>query len=78
MKLSGITLKDLTQTCSACPSQWDGMTTDGRSVYIRYRFGYLSVDISDEEVYGDYYGDSMDGFMTTNEMLEKTGIKLDL
>lgn len=37
----------LKQTCSACPSQWEGETADRRPVYIRYRFGYLSVQIGD-------------------------------
>lgn len=33
------------QTCSACPSQWEGTTEDGRSVYVRYRWGNLTVGL---------------------------------
>lgn len=36
---------ELNQTCTACPSQWEGKTEDGRYVYIRYRGGYLSAGI---------------------------------
>jgi len=33
----------LSQTSPACPVQWEGRTSDDRPVYVRYRFGYLSV-----------------------------------
>jgi hypothetical protein len=36
----------LERTCFACPSQWEGFTSDGRGVYIRYRHDKLSVYIS--------------------------------
>jgi hypothetical protein len=32
------------QTCTACPSQWNAWTDDGEYVYIRYRWGCLSID----------------------------------
>ena len=38
-------LIELTQTCEACPSQWDGRLEDGRTVYIRYRHQTLSVEV---------------------------------
>ena len=62
-------------TCGACPSQWEGHTEDHRQVYIRYRWGYLSVYVSaphdtseyaavyGEEVLGIDYGDEFDGCM---------------
>lgn len=31
------------QTCSACPSQWEGKFADGDWLYIRYRWGGLSI-----------------------------------
>ncbi len=33
------------QTCSACPSQWEGETGDDLSLYVRYRFGHLSIGL---------------------------------
>lgn len=35
----------LEKTCSSHPAQWIGDLDDGRSVYIRYRFGIFSVGI---------------------------------
>jgi hypothetical protein len=33
----------LTQTCKASPSQWEGLTDDGQFIYVRYRWGCLSI-----------------------------------
>jgi hypothetical protein len=38
----------LTKTCTACPSQWEGILEDGRAVYARYHHGELSVGIGDD------------------------------
>jgi hypothetical protein len=35
----------VTQTCGACPSQWEGQLVDGRPIYIRFRHAELSVRI---------------------------------
>ncbi len=69
-------IRNLVQTCDACPSQWDAETEDGRNVYIRYRWGYLSVDVSGLEVFGSGVGSGSDGCMSTREMLQHTGIEL--
>lgn len=63
-----IMIRELTMTCSACPSQWCGTTTDGDSVYIRYRWGGLSVDINDETVLSKDVGDGLDGVMSTRDL----------
>ena len=73
-------IKNLVQTCSACPSQWEGKTTDNRAVYVRYRWGYLSISVSDpggsiddavcgQEIYGEQRGDEYHGVMGDNELL---------
>ena len=41
-------IEKLVQTCTACPAQWEFYTTGGRKVYVRYRFGNLTVRISKE------------------------------
>ena len=46
---SDLHLVELTQTCSAAPSQWEGRLNDGRVVYIRYRHGKLTVRIGPED-----------------------------
>ncbi len=79
-----IRVKELTQTCSACPAQWSGQTDDGRSVYVRYRWGYLSVRVSDEvsddemagvggsEVFGSQLGDGLDGTLSFGDLKSAT------
>jgi hypothetical protein len=65
-----MTIKQLTQTCSACPSQWEGELADGRGLYVRYRWGGLSVSVSrqpgDDPIFGPIIhqasiGESFDG-----------------
>lgn len=71
-------------TCGACPSQWEGDLLDGRTFYIRYRWGGLSVRISKdvsnsyheavggEEILRLEHGDGFDGVLSTEEMQELT------
>jgi hypothetical protein len=33
----------LIQTCNGSPSQWEGLTDDGQFIYVRYRWGCLSI-----------------------------------
>lgn len=77
-------VKELTQTCSACPSQWEGTLDDGRMVYVRYRWGYLSVRVSPgeaddvmdavggEEVFGAEIGDELAGVLTYQQLRDCT------
>ncbi len=76
----------IVQTCNACPSQWDIYLEDGRMVYCRYRWGDLSVRISEsptedsmDAVSGVHIddgsikypeGDAFDGVLSTEELLE--------
>ena len=39
-------VKEIIQTCIACPSQWEGILKDGRMFYIRYRWGTLTIQLS--------------------------------
>lgn len=77
-------LQALKMTCMACPSQWHGITTDNRYVYVRYRWGTLSVGLGnthDEAIqnHGNflltYIGDGLDGTMDTAEMLRHTKLE---
>jgi len=75
----------LEQTCYACPSQWDAVTSDDRRVYIRFRWGLLTVEIGepgdtafpDHEILEKVHSDGMDGFMTEATMKELTASVLD-
>lgn len=63
-------IKTLTQTCLACPSQWEGKTKGGKDIYIRYRHGSFRVEIDGEIVLHQSVGDGLDGLMSTDEMLK--------
>lgn len=74
-----IKIKSLTQTCEACPSQWQGKTHDGQDLYIRFRWGYLSVRVhptnavQGPEVFGLEIGDNdLNGLLTTSELRRAT------
>ena len=72
----------ITQTCSACPSQWEGKLEDGRMIYIRYQYGGLTIRVSvlptddvGEAVMGDYIfkkqiGEELDGFIGLNSIID--------
>ncbi len=73
-------IKSIKQTCPACPSQWEGHLEDGRMFYIRYRWGHLSISVSDKptddvydavkgkEVLSKDVGDELDGTMSWDEL----------
>jgi len=70
-------IKDLVQTCEACPSQWEAKTPDERGIYIRFRWGFLSISVSDnpgehgldgKEVYGEQLGDGLDGVISWDKV----------
>lgn len=76
-----ITVKELTQTCEACPAQWEGLTTDDRPIYVRYRHGYLSVRLGEKgateayaspEIFGLEIGEPLDGAMAYDELKQHT------
>lgn len=61
---------ELNRTCHACPSQWEGQTEDGKHVYIRYRWGFLSAQVGTENIYGASHGDSLHGEMSNEDMMK--------
>ena len=63
-----IQVKTLTQTCNACPSQWEGELTNGEKLYIRYRWGYLSIRVNNKEIWGNFIGSSLDGYIDEYDM----------
>lgn len=86
--MAKLKLVTLVQTCTACPSQWEGCLEDGRYIYARYRWGHLSVRAGptpDDAVFGEdeiFEGspegaDSFDGWMDTEQMLELANLEYD-
>lgn len=84
-----IKVVSLTQTCEACPSQWDGLTDDNRQVYVRYRFGSLTVQVGEPDDADEFAGcrgrvvaewssdDEWDGSMSEGVMRELTAHRID-
>jgi len=68
----------LRQTCEACPSQWEGYTDNHEPVYIRFRWGYLSVSIDDKEIFGKYIGGEYNGTLSFEELKQKLEGKLEM
>jgi hypothetical protein len=79
-----VKVRRIVQTCFACPSQWEGHLDDGRMIYVRYRWGWLTVSVSDEpttdvfdavdgtEIHEAQMGHEYDGDLTTAEMMQAT------
>jgi hypothetical protein len=67
-----IVVREVRQTCTASPAQWEGVDQEGNAILARYRWGYLSVEKNDEEILGKQLGGSLDGRLTYNELKEAT------
>lgn len=72
-----MTIKSITQTCDACPSQWEGELDDGRFFYVRYRWGNLQLGIGKDDSEAvrvsetiAALGDSLDGYLDEQIMLD--------
>lgn len=65
-------LHGLVQVGFGCPSAWEARTALDQYVYIRYRYGQLTVDVDSETVLELSVGEHWEGIMSTHEMLELT------
>lgn len=73
-----ITIVKIEMTCDGCPSQWEAETSDGKYVYMRYRWGGFTVSMADNEdkiftsdaiiLFREQLGDALDGVLTDREM----------
>jgi hypothetical protein len=78
-----LTVQTITKTCEAAPAQWEGRTTDDRPIYVRYRYGFLSVQlgppggdlasaIRTEAFLGAQLGGELDGVLSYDELQAAT------
>lgn len=68
-----VVITRIRNTCHACPSQWEGEDEQGRYVYVRYRWGHLSVDVNGEEVFAlQHDASGWGGVMSYEELKELT------
>jgi hypothetical protein len=70
-----ITVTTLVQTCNACPTQWEGATTDGRTIYVRFRWGYLTIGLGntldeavDDLTFDVAFGDNLLGVLSFDQL----------
>lgn len=76
-----IKVKNIRQTSHFCPSQWEGRTENNEYLYVRYRFGCLSVEIDGKLLYSRELNDGLDGIIELEEVisvLKKESIILDM
>jgi hypothetical protein len=70
--------KTLIKTCIFAPSQWEGITENGKSFYIRYRWGQLTLRVSKNEtsdIDKAVLGDIIFEKNINNENIDVLGIK---
>ena len=89
---SEMKIKTLKCTSHCCPSQWEGATDKGEMIYIRYRWGRLTIQLSEpggtvrdavnaKFLYQKQIGDEYAGVLSIDEiksLIEKDGIKWDI
>ena len=71
-----IKLREIKNTCTACPSQWEGLTIKGQKFYARYRWGVLRIDINNKTVLHLDLGDCLDGSMDEDQLFMLAHIEL--
>ena len=59
----------LDQTGDASPSQWEGLDDQGEEVYIRFRYGLLSVN---NGLFQRHHGGKLEGTLSYEELVELT------
>jgi hypothetical protein len=67
-----IFVSEVRQTCQANPSQWEGLDGEGKTIYARYRWGRLSVERDESEVFSKQLGDELHGRLTFEELKHAT------
>jgi hypothetical protein len=70
-----------TQTCFACPEQYEGQLVDGRRFYFRYRNGWASLavggdDVSGRQDVGMAVGDGLQGIFDSPEQRDQVFAEL--
>jgi hypothetical protein len=76
-----IHVRKLTQTCQRSPSQWEGTTADGLFIYVRFRWGRLTIGtgVTESEAIGNHnnvfekqLGHNLDGTLEYEKLRDVT------
>lgn len=57
-----VKVEKVVKTCDGCPAQWEGITDDNRQIYVRYRWGCLSIclgKVGDMSEFGGVRGEEI-------------------
>ncbi|MEU7416723.1 hypothetical protein [Streptomyces antibioticus] len=72
-----IVLARSVQTCFGCPSQWDAWTSDGKYLYLRFRWGSGTVDNDQGETIASFdTDDKWAGVIDLDEFCACAGLQL--
>ena len=63
-----VRVRKLTDMRTSCPAQWTAETFHGEDVYIRYRWGWITVYVGGKDIYTKKCGADYAGTMDTKEM----------
>jgi len=81
MPAEKIIVTTLVRTSLQSPSQWEGETSDGRFVYVRYRWGCLEIGIGQSledalsnsgKFFEQHLGERYDGSMEIEQLRQAT------
>lgn len=76
-----VSIAELIPLCGGCPSDWEARDHLGREVYIRFRWGRLSVTVTEDDRFETIlslkHGHPMDGVMSIEEMVPLTKEVID-
>lgn len=83
---------EIKKTCGVSPTQFEIKLEDGRMIYFRFRWGYLSIKVSPsptnniidavrgKEIFGEQISDPYDGCLENGKALDymhKAGIEIN-
>lgn len=73
-----IRLVRVVETCGGCPSQWDAWDAEGAYYYLRFRYGYGSVSIGEndesQQIREFRHGDDMAGIIDLETFARLAGL----
>jgi hypothetical protein len=81
MTASPIIVTTLVRTSLRSPSQWEGQTSDGRTIYVRYRWGCLEIGLgtslddavaNSPKLFEQQLGERYDGSMEIDQLRRAT------
>lgn len=78
-----INVVSVIKTCESVPAQWEGRTDDDCAVYVRYRYGWLTIGVSEPggsiddaidapDAFASHCGAEFDGQMSAEELMQAT------